>query len=139
MKQLLIIAGGVLSLTIMLTTLIAILFVSIFKDEANNIWEEGHEVIETSSSKVNEAISIIEEKRDTLRIAYEGKNNNGSCQQLAEKLTDIEKSLSNGSLILPRSAIEQISTIGNAFEGASSATENIACEQAIQIIDNISQ
>ncbi|WP_193016856.1 hypothetical protein [Proteus sp. FME41] len=139
MKQILIIAGGLLSLTIMLTIFIAILIVSVFKDNTVEIWNEGREVIENSSSKVNEAMATVEAQRDTLMAIYQSKNNNGSCQQLAEKLNDVESALSNGSLTLPRPAIEQISTIKNAFDGSTSSTKNIACEQALQVINNLSQ
>ena len=70
---------------------------------------------------------------------YQSKDNNGSCQQLAEKLNDVEKALSNGNLVLPRPAKEQISTIKNAFNGSISPTKNIACEQALQVINDLSQ
>lgn len=139
MKQILIIGGGLLSLTIMLAIFIAILMVSIFKESTAEIWSEGREVIENSSSTVRETISTVEKKRDTFMAIYQSKNNNESCQLLAEKLNNVEQALSNGSLTLSRPAIEQISTIKNAFDGSSSPTKNIACEQALQVINNLSQ
>ncbi|SUC01312.1 Uncharacterised protein [Proteus vulgaris] len=139
MKQILIIAGGLLSLTIMLAIFIAILMVSVFKETTAEIWNEGREVIENSSSKMSETISTVEAKRDTLMAIYKSKENHGSCQQLAQKLNEVDSALSNGHLILPRSAVEQIATIKNAFDESTSPTRNIACEQAIQVIDNLSQ
>ncbi|UBH60419.1 hypothetical protein [Proteus vulgaris] len=139
MKQVFIIAGGLLSLTIMLAIFIAILMVSVFKETTAEIWNKGREVIESSSSKMSETISTVEAKRDTFMAVYRSKENNGSCQQLAQKLNEVESGLSNGSLILPRSAVEQISTIKNAFDKSTSSTRNIACKQAIQVIDNLSQ
>lgn len=139
MKQILIIAGGILSLTIMLAILAAILIVSVVKDNTAEFWNESREVIESSSSTVRETLSNVEAKRDTLMAIYQSKDNNGSCQQLAEKLNNVEKALSNGNLILPRPAKEQISTIKNAFDGSTSPTKNIACEQALQVINDLSQ
>ncbi|MBG6027462.1 hypothetical protein [Proteus columbae] len=139
MKQILIILGGILSLTIMLAILVAILIVSVIKENTAEFWSESHEVIENSSSTVNETLSSVKAKRDTLMAIYQSKDNNGSCQQLAEKLNDIEKALSNGNLMLPRSAKEQVSTIKNAFDGSTSPTKNIACEQALQVITDLSQ
>ncbi|HEK2896196.1 TPA: hypothetical protein SMT94_000281 [Proteus mirabilis] len=139
MKQIFIIAGGILSLTIMLAILAAILIVSVVKDNTAEFWNESREVIESSSSTVRETLSSVEAKRDTLMAIYQSKDNNGSCQQLAEKLNNVEKALSNGNLILPRPAKEQISTIKNAFDGSTSPTKNIACEQALQVINDLSQ
>lgn len=139
MKQILIIAGGILSLTIMLAILAAILIVSVVKDNTAEFWNESREVIESSSSTVRETLSSVEAKHDTLMAIYQSKDNNGSCQQLAEKLNNVEKALSNGNLILPRPAKEQISTIKNAFDGSTSPTKNIACEQALQVINDLSQ
>ncbi|MEQ5224314.1 hypothetical protein ABN220_01565 [Proteus cibi] len=139
MKQILIIAGGILSLTIMLAILVAILIVSVIKENTAEFWSESYEVIENSSSTVREAISTVEAKRDTLMAIYQSKENNGSCQQLAEKLNDVEKALSNGNLTLPQPAKEQISTIKNAFDGSTSPTKNIACERALQVINDLSQ
>ncbi len=139
MKQILIILGGILSLTIMLAILVAILIVSVIKENTAEFWSESHEVIENSSSTVNETLSSVKAKRDTLIAIYQSKDNNGSCQQLAEKLNDIEKALSTGNLMLPRSAKEQVSTIKNAFDGSTSPTKNIACEQALQVITDLSQ
>ncbi len=139
MKQILIILGGILSLTIMLAILVAILIVSVIKENSAEFWNESHEVIENSSSTVNATLSTVKAKRDTLMAIYQSKDNNGSCQQLAEKLNDIEKALSNGNLMLPRSAKEQVSMIKNAFDGSTSPTKNIACEQALQVITDLSQ
>ncbi|WIV86974.1 hypothetical protein [Proteus appendicitidis] len=139
MKQILIILGGILSLTIMLAILVAILIVSVIKENSAEFWSESHEVIENSSSTVNATLSTVKAKRDTLMAIYQSKDNNGSCQQLAEKLNDIEKALSNGNLMLPRSAKEQVSMIKNAFDGSTSPTKNIACEQALQVITDLSQ
>ncbi|WP_099075583.1 hypothetical protein [Proteus alimentorum] len=139
MKQILIIAGGILSLTIMLAILAAILIVSVIKENTPEFWSESREVIENSSSTVRETLSTIESKRDTLMAIYQSKDNNGSCQQLAEKLNDVEKALSDGKLMLPRPAKEQISTIKNAFDGSTSPSRNIACEQALQVINDLSQ
>ncbi|QEZ92486.1 hypothetical protein [Proteus sp. CD3] len=139
MKQILIILGGILSLTIMLAILVAILIVSVIKENSAEFWSESHEVIENSSSTVNATLSTVKAKRDTLMAIYQSKDNNGSCQQLAEKLNDIEKALSNGNLMLPRSAKEQVSMIKNAFYGSTSPTKNIACEQALQVITDLSQ
>lgn len=139
MKQILIITGGVLSLTIMLAILVAILIESVIKENTDEFWSESHEVIENSSSTLRETFSTVEAKHDTLMALYQSKDNNGSCQQLAEKLNDVEKALSNGNLVLPRPAKEQISTIKNAFNGSTSPTKNIACEQALQVINELSQ
>lgn len=139
MKQILIILGGILSLTIMLAILVAILIVSVIKENSAEFWNESHEVIENSSSTVNATLSTVKAKRDTLMAIYQSKDNNGSCQQLAEKLNDIEKALSNGNLMLSRSAKEQVSMIKNAFDGSTSPTKNIACEQALQVITDLSQ
>lgn len=139
MKQILIILGGILSLTIMLAILVAILIVSVIKENSAEFWNESREVIENSSSTVNATLSTVKAKRDTLMAIYQSKDNNGSCQQLAEKLNDIEKALSNGNLMLPRSAKEQVSMIKNAFDGSTSPTKNIACEQALQVITDLSQ
>ena len=46
MKQILIITGGVLSLTIMLAILVAILMVSVIKENTDEFWSESREVIE---------------------------------------------------------------------------------------------
>ena len=139
MKQILIIAGGILSLTIMLAILVAILIVSVIKENTAEFWSESRELIENSSSTVRKTLSTVEAKLDTLMAIYQSKDNNGSCQQLAEKLNDVEKALSNGNLTLSRPAKEQISTIKNAFDGSTSPTKNIACEQAIQVITDLSQ
>ncbi|QIG05869.1 hypothetical protein [Proteus sp. ZN5] len=139
MKQILIIAGGILSLTIILAILVAILIVSAIKENTAEFWNESREMIESSSSTVRETLSNVDAKRDTLMAIYQSKDNNGSCQQLAEKLNDVEKALSNGNLTLPRPAKEQISTIKNAFDGSTSPTKNIACEQALQVINDLSQ
>lgn len=138
MKQILIIAGGILSLTIMLAILAAILIVSVIKENTDELWSESREVIENSSSTVREALSTVEVKRDTLMAIYQSKDNNGSCQQLAEKLNDVEKALSDGKLVLPRPEKEQISTIKNAFDGSTAPSKNIACEQALQVINDLS-
>lgn len=139
MKQILIIAGGILSLTIMLAILVAIIIVSVIKENTTEFCSESRELIENSSSTVRKTLSTVEAKRDTLMAIYQSKDNNGSCQQLAEKLNDVEKALSNGNLTLSRPAKEQISTIKNAFDGSTSPTKNIACEQAIQVITDLSQ
>lgn len=90
MKQILIIAGGILSLTIMLAILVAILIVSAIKENTAEFWSESRELIENSSSTVRKTLSTVEAKRDTLMAIYQSKENNGSCQQLAEKLNDVK-------------------------------------------------
>ncbi|ODQ05281.1 MULTISPECIES: hypothetical protein [Enterobacterales] len=139
MKQILIIAGGILSLTIILAILVAILIVSVVKENSDEFLNESCEVIENSSSTVRKTLSTVEAKRDTLMAVYQSKDNYGSCQQLTEKLDDVEKALSNGNLILPRAAKEQILTIKNDFDGSTSPMKNIACKQALQVINDLSQ
>ncbi|MCK9781536.1 hypothetical protein GY03_02475 [Proteus vulgaris] len=139
MKQILIIAGGILSLTIILAILVAILIVSVVKENTYEFLNESREVIENSSSTVRKTLSTVEAKRDTLMAVYQSKDNYGSCQQLTEKLDDVEKALSNGNLILPRAAKEQILTIKNDFDGSTSPMKNIACKQALQVINDLSQ
>ncbi|WP_286146113.1 hypothetical protein [Shigella sp. FC1967] len=51
----------------------------------------------------------------------------------------LKKALSNGNLILPRAAKEQILTIKNDFDGSTSPMKNIACKQALQVINDLSQ
>ncbi|WP_286146114.1 hypothetical protein [Shigella sp. FC1967] len=92
MKQILIIAGGILSLTIILAILVAILIVSVVKENSDEFLNESCEVIENSSSTVRKTLSTVEAKRDTLMAVYQSKDNYGSCQQLTEKLDDVEKS-----------------------------------------------
>lgn len=138
MKQIIIIAGGIISLTIMIAIFVAILVVSVFKEDTVAAWNNSRNVIENSSTQINDMFSFVKGKRDDVMARYQSLENSESCNQLVSKLLDsVEKALAEGSLLLPRSSIEQIFAIKNSLNDSSSPAQSFACEQAIQFIDRI--
>ncbi|ARX34587.1 hypothetical protein I4905_06325 [Proteus mirabilis] len=137
MKQIIIIAGGIISLTIMIAIFVAILVVSVFKEDTVAAWNNSRNVIENSSIQINDMFSFVKGKRDDVMARYQSLENSESCNQLVSKLDSVEKALAEGSLLLPRSSIEQIFAIKNSLNDSSSPAQSFACEQAIQFIDRI--
>lgn len=111
MKQIIIIAGGIISLTIMIAIFVAILVVSVFKEDTVAAWNNSRNVIENSSTQINDMFSFVKGKRDDVMARYQSLENSESCNQLVSKLDSVEKALAEGSLLLPRSSIEQIFAI----------------------------
>lgn len=141
MKQVIIITGGILSLTIILMIYVAIFMVTVIKDEPVEIGSEAGEMIQnTQITHALPAVSTVQEKQRYLSNGYSVVDNADNCNQLALKLEEVENSLANKSLSLPRSSIEQIFMIKNAFDTLSpSSTQTIDCEQAIKVINGLSQ
>lgn len=137
MKQIIIIAGGIISLTIMIAIFVAILVVSVFKEDTVAAWNNSRNVIENSSTQINQIFSLVKGKRDDVMARYQSLENSESCNQLVSKLDGVEKALAEGSLLLPRTSIEQIFAIKNSLNDSSSPVQSVACEQAIQFIDRI--
>lgn len=134
MKKILIIAGGMLSLAIILTILAAIFMVTFIKEEGAGIWENSREITQRQS-----VISLAKEQSRDLINNNRSLESSENCQQLATKLNSIERSLANGNLALPRASIEQIFAIKNRLNGASTPVKSLACEQATRVIDALSQ
>ncbi|MDF7278022.1 hypothetical protein NFF74_10870 [Proteus mirabilis] len=128
MKQIIIIAGGIISLTIMIAIFVAILVVSVFKEDTVAAWNNSRNVIENSSTQINDMFSFVKGKRDDVMARYQSLENSESCNQLVSKLDSVEKALAEGSLLLPRSSIEQIFAIKNSLNDSSSPAQSFACE-----------
>ncbi|HEK2657549.1 TPA: hypothetical protein SMT42_001946, partial [Proteus mirabilis] len=124
MKQIIIIAGGIISLTIMIAIFVAILVVSVFKEDTVAAWNNSRNVIENSSTQINDMFSFVKGKRDDVMARYQSLENSESCNQLVSKLDSVEKALAEGSLLLPRSSIEQIFTIKNSLNDSSSPAQS---------------
>ena len=124
MKQIIIIAGGIISLTIMIAIFVAILVVSVFKEDTVAAWNNSRNVIENSSTQINDMFSFVKGKRDDVMARYQSLENSESCNQLVSKLDSVEKALAEGSLLLPRSSIEQIFAIKNSLNDSSSPAQS---------------
>ncbi|OAT37559.1 hypothetical protein [Proteus myxofaciens] len=136
MKQILIIAGGILSLTIMLAIFLAILIVSVFREEVADIWEDSNQVIQISSVQASNNTFVFNDRGGAVKVSNLSLFRAHSCNTLASKLNKIENALAKGSLSLSSSALEQVFMIKNAFDGSILPTKNIACEKANQVIDD---
>lgn len=86
MKQIIIIAGGIISLTIMIAIFVAILVVSVFKEDTVAAWNNSRNVIENSSTQINDMFSFVKGKRDDVMARYQSLENSESCNQLVSKL-----------------------------------------------------
>ncbi|QAV24926.1 hypothetical protein PH4a_16920 [Proteus hauseri] len=138
MKKILIIAGGMLSLTIILAILVAILIVTFIKEEGAGVWQDSRDIIQRQSVPITQVISSAQKHSDSLVNYYQSLDNSENCQQLAAKLSSIEAALANGSLVLPRASIAQIFSIKNRLNGVSTSAKNLSCEQATKVIDTLS-
>lgn len=83
MKQAIIITGGILSLTLMLVILVAIIFVSFFREESNT-WENKRDVIQHSSIDINRDNLEPQEKSKALLAIYQRTNYKANISQLSE-------------------------------------------------------
>ncbi|WP_064720181.1 hypothetical protein [Proteus hauseri] len=138
MKKILIIAGGMLSLAIILAILVAILIVTFIKEDGAGVWQDSRDIIQRQSVPITQIISSAQKQSDSLVNYYQSLDNSENCQQLAAKLSSIEAALANGRLVLPRASIAQIFSIKNRLNGASTSAKNLTCEQATNVIDTLS-
>lgn len=138
MKQIIIIVGGLLSLTMMLAMFIAILLVSIFNNETSEVWNFQTDNIQT---RIQSSTSILEDNAQENSISEYPQllTQSERCQILMAKLNYIENSLANKKLSLSVSALDKIYAIKNALLHSTSSINSASCEQAISVIDSVYQ